>query len=101
MRESRALPRPARIICSRNPVCCVEGLAMKPLIALLALAAAACSVAPSPDSSNARDPGVRGGPAGAGAPIAGLSATELAFFKAGKEEFSKTEDVADGLGPTM
>ena len=74
---------------------------MKPLIALLALAAAACSVAPSPDSSNARDPGVRGGPAGAGAPIAGLSATELAFFKAGKEEFSKTEDVADGLGPTM
>ena len=58
---------------------------------------------PSSDdlSSAARDPGVRGGAAGAGAPIAGLTNTELAFFNAGKDEFAQEEEVADGLGPTM
>jgi CxxC motif-containing protein (DUF1111 family) len=73
----------------------------KHLVALAALALAACSPSPSPDTSNARDPGPRGGPAAAGAPIAGLSETELAFFNAGKEEFAKAEDAKDGLGPTM
>src|SRR2546426_10058186 len=52
-------------------------------------------------SSAARDPGVRGGTPGAGAPIAGLTKTELAFFSAGKDEFAQEEEVADGLGPTM
>src|SRR5256885_13026555 len=52
-------------------------------------------------SSAARDPGVRGGAPGAGAPIAGLTKTELAFFSAGKDEFAQEEEVADGLGPTM
>src|SRR5213594_1778944 len=52
-------------------------------------------------SSAARDPGVRGGVAGAGAPIAGLTKTELAFFSAGKDDFAEEEEVADGLGPTM
>ena len=58
---------------------------------------------PSSDdsSSAARDPGVRGGAAGAGAPIAGLTNTELAFFNAGKDDFEEEETVADGLGPTM
>ncbi len=52
-------------------------------------------------SSAARDPGPRGRAAGAGAPIAGLTKTELAFFNAGKDEFSQEEEVADGLGPTI
>src|SRR5438128_12050932 len=52
-------------------------------------------------SSAARDPGPRGGAAGAGAPIAGLTKTERAFFNAGKEEFAQEEEGADGLGPTM
>src|SRR6059036_2224029 len=52
-------------------------------------------------SSAARDPGVRGGAAGAGAPIAGLSKTELALFSAGKDDFEEEEGAADGLGPTM
>ena len=52
-------------------------------------------------SSAARDPGVRGGAAGAGAPIAGLTNTELAFFNAGKDAFEEEEKIADGLGPTM
>jgi CxxC motif-containing protein (DUF1111 family) len=63
-----------------------------------------CSISPPPpvDSSPAaRDPGVRGGAAGAGAPIAGLTETELAFFNAGKDDFAEEEAVADGLGPTM
>jgi CxxC motif-containing protein (DUF1111 family) len=58
---------------------------------------------PSPDdsSSAARDPGVRGGGAGAGAPIAGLTKADLALFNAGKDEFAQAEETADGLGPTM
>jgi len=56
---------------------------------------------PDDSSSAARDPGVRGGPAGAGAPIAGLTRTELAFFDAGKDEFAQAEEAAEGLGPTM
>jgi CxxC motif-containing protein (DUF1111 family) len=51
--------------------------------------------------SRARDPGVRGGPAGAGGPIAGLSVNETAFFNHGKEDFEEAEDVADGVGPRM
>jgi CxxC motif-containing protein (DUF1111 family) len=51
--------------------------------------------------SGAADPGVRGGPAGAGGPIAGLSVNELAFFNLGKEDFEEVEDVPDGIGPRM
>ena len=62
-----------------------------------------CAEAPSPvdASSAARDPGVRGGAAGAGAPIAGLTETELAFFNAGTDEFVEVDGVGEGLGPTM
>src|SRR5438093_10555810 len=52
-------------------------------------------------SSAARDPGPRVGAAGAGAPIAGLTESELVLFNNGKGEFEEEEDVADGLGPTM
>jgi len=57
----------------------------------------------APDSSEAvlfaRDPGVRGGSSGAGGPIAGLTANELAFFEQGLEDFEELEGVGDGLGP--
>ena len=49
----------------------------------------------------ARDPGVRGGAAGAGGPIGGLSANELAFFQLGLEDFEEAEEVDEGLGPRM
>src|SRR5437588_10034406 len=52
-------------------------------------------------SFTAQDPGVRGGAAGAGDPIAGLSMTQLAFFNAGRDDFVEVEEVADGLGPRM
>ena len=46
-----------------------------------------------------RDPGVRGGPEGAGAPIAGLTAGQRQFFVAGSGEFEEAETVQEGLGP--
>jgi len=49
------------------------------------------------------DPGVRGGPAGAGAPLNGLTADETAFFQDGQARFADIEVVANGsnngLGP--
>jgi CxxC motif-containing protein (DUF1111 family) len=47
----------------------------------------------------ARDPGVRGGPSGAGGPLAGLTTEEREMFQVGLEDFSEEEDVADGVGP--
>ncbi len=47
----------------------------------------------------AHDPGVRGGAAGAGAPLAGLTAGQQKFFEAGKADFEEEEAVQDGLGP--
>ena len=45
------------------------------------------------------DPGVRPGGAGAGGPLPGLTANELAFFDAGRDDFAEAEGVGDGLGP--
>ncbi len=49
----------------------------------------------------AQDPGVRGGAAGAGGAIAGLSKTETAFFTASRATFQEVDAVAGGLGPRM
>jgi CxxC motif-containing protein (DUF1111 family) len=49
----------------------------------------------------ASDPGVRGGAAGAGGQIAGLSMTQAAFFTDGLDTFNEVDTVADGLGPRM
>lgn len=46
-----------------------------------------------------RDPGVRGGIAGAGGAISGLNVNEVNFFLAGKVDFEEEEGVGDGLGP--
>ncbi len=51
------------------------------------------------DTFRARDPGVRGGPPGAGEAIAGLSGSEQTFFEIGLEDFIEAEGVGDGLGP--
>jgi CxxC motif-containing protein (DUF1111 family) len=50
-------------------------------------------------SSAAVDPGVRGGPAGAGSPVGGLTAAEQAFFTAATARFEVIETVSSGLGP--
>src|SRR5262249_47181499 len=52
------------------------------------------------------DPGVRGGPAGAGGPIPGLTLKEAKFFNAGLDAFTEVQSVSgtiagteEGLGP--
>src|SRR5712692_2912121 len=52
-------------------------------------------------SFRANDPGVRGGAAGAGGQLPGLSANQGAFFAAGAVDFAEVENVGDGLGPRM
>lgn len=49
----------------------------------------------------AQDPGVRGGAAGAGGPVTGLSPNESALFTATQPTFNEVDAVADGLGPRM
>jgi len=49
--------------------------------------------------TRARDPGLRGGPAGAGGPLADLSDAEQEMFTAGRAEFSEEETVLEGVGP--
>ncbi len=58
------------------------------------------------NSNGAHDPGVRGGPPGAGTPIAGLTPNELTFFSAGLTNFEEIDSVTgsvpntgNGLGP--
>jgi CxxC motif-containing protein (DUF1111 family) len=47
----------------------------------------------------AKDPGVRGGPAGAGGHLSDLTADEQEMFTVGLEDFSEEEGVTDGVGP--
>jgi CxxC motif-containing protein (DUF1111 family) len=49
--------------------------------------------------SGAVDPGVRGGPAGAGGMIGGLSAAQQAYFTAAQASFQVIETPPVGLGP--
>jgi len=48
-----------------------------------------------------KDPGPRSGAAGAGSPIAGLSADQLRFFNDGATRFNSPDTVSSGLGPTF
>jgi CxxC motif-containing protein (DUF1111 family) len=48
-----------------------------------------------------KDPGPRGGAAGAGNPVAGLSADQLRFFNDGAVRFNRPDTVSSGLGPTF
>jgi len=88
---------------------------------LLGVAVAACQAARAPSSSeddapataaylgSVFDPGPRGGDPGAGAPLPGLAASDLAFFEAGLDEFTEVASVTGdpalfpdteaGLGP--
>ena len=49
----------------------------------------------------AQDPGVRGGAAGAGAPLDALSAPENDYFNAGKDDFEEVDGLDEGLGPRL
>src|SRR5438105_555401 len=47
----------------------------------------------------ARDPGVRGGPTGAGGMLEGLTATQKEYFGAALDDFAEADTLARGLGP--
>ena len=70
-------------------------------ILAVVLTTSVCTLAQS--KSGPVDPGVRGGSAGAGAPLKGLTADELAFFNDGQARFAEVEVVQkganNGLGP--
>src|SRR5499427_2936618 len=64
---------------------------------------AAPNPSPTPSFIQGRgnDPGVRGGPAGAGGMLPGLTAGQQALFTAGQTAFNTAEEVDEGLGPRM
>ena len=67
----------------------------KVLLVIGVLLAAGCATVPEVVT----DPGVRGGPAGAGSPLPGLRSGELAFFQDALAAFGEVDGVQDGLGP--
>jgi CxxC motif-containing protein (DUF1111 family) len=52
-----------------------------------------------PAQVGARDPGVRGGPDGAGGMLPGLTSAQVQLFNDELAEFSEEEEVKEGLGP--
>src|SRR6202162_3608762 len=75
----------------------------KSLCGTLTVALIRCGCAWGQPKSAPLDPGVRGGAAGAGGPLQGLTADETAFFLDGQARFAKIEVVNkgahNGLGP--
>jgi CxxC motif-containing protein (DUF1111 family) len=69
------------------------------VVAVLLFVCPAFSESPIVTAFIAADPGVRGGPAGAGDPLSNLTKAELKFFKSGSEAFNEVEGVGNGLGP--
>jgi len=49
--------------------------------------------------SIAHDPGPRGGPAGAGGILPGLSTGQIDVFNSGRTDFEESETIGTGLGP--
>src|SRR5262245_45418612 len=68
-------------------------------LAVVVMVAVFFSWSEGPYAFGARDPGVRGGPAGAGVPFANLTADELRMFNEGRLDFQSEEEVDEGVGP--
>ena len=77
-------------------------IALKSFAGIVAVSLATC-VYSLGGAKHPVDPGVRGGPAGAGTPLKGLTADETAFFQDGQGRFAEVEVVTkgsnNGLGP--
>ncbi len=81
----------------------VRRIALNSFGGILTVAVAICGCNVAQTKPDPVDPGVRGGPAGAGAPLNGLTADETAFFQDGQARFAQVEAVTkganNGLGP--
>src|SRR5262249_7878663 len=66
--------------------------------ALVATSLMTCTRPMTQPAAEAHDPGVRGGPAGAGSPLPDLTVEELAFFNDGRARFVEIESVTGGEG---
>ncbi len=81
----------------------LRGFARKSFSGIVAVALTTCVYTFSQTKAAPVDPGVRGGPAGAGTPLKGLTADETAFFLDGQARFAEVEAVTkganNGLGP--
>jgi len=80
-------------------------VALKSFGGIVAVALAACMCTSGQAKTGPVDPGVRGGPAGAGTPLKGLAPDEAAFFQDRLARFADVEVVAkganNGLGPLI
>src|SRR6202162_6623641 len=80
-----------------------RGIARKSFGAIVAVALTTAAYTFGQTKSPPTDPGVRGGPAGGGTPLKGLTADETAFFQDGQARFADMEVVTgganNGLGP--
>src|SRR6202041_1399253 len=87
----------------RLSVTILRGIARKSFYGIVAVALTSGVSAFGQTRSVPVDPGVRGGPAGAGTPLKGLTADETAFFQDGQARFAAIEVVTgganNGLGP--
>jgi CxxC motif-containing protein (DUF1111 family) len=72
---------------------------LKLLLALVVISLFAMSQANADFGFRAKDPGPRGGPAGAGGMLPALNGDEQEAFADGREDFAEAEGVGDGLGP--
>src|SRR5580700_6982333 len=81
----------------------LERVARKSFGGIVVVALATCVSTSGQTKPGPVDPGVRGGPPGAGSPLAGLTADESAFFQDGLSRFAEIEAVTkganNGLGP--
>src|SRR6202051_4173445 len=81
----------------------LRGIALKSFSGIVAVALATCVYTLGQSRSGPADQGVRGGPAGAGTALKGLTADETAFFQNGQARFAEIEVVTkggnNGLGP--
>src|SRR6202041_1222891 len=87
----------------RLSVTILRGIARKSFYGIVAVALTSGVYTFGQTRSVPVDPGVRGGPAGAGTPLKGLTADETAFFQDGQARFAAIEVVTgganNGLGP--
>ena len=81
----------------------LRGIPLKSFRGIVAVILATCVCTMGQRRSGPVDPGVRGGPSGAGTPLKGLTADETAFFQDGQARFLEIETVTkganNGLGP--